>query len=58
LGNAIMLSWFLGHPVELPFDDNLYAERIAELARTSRYRKVVRSVEPMDVLKSFSGGTQ
>ena len=58
LGNAIMLSWFLGHPVELPFDDDLYAERIAELARTSRYRKVVRSVEPMDVLKSFSGGTQ
>jgi predicted dehydrogenase len=58
LGNAIMLSSFLGHPVELPFDDDLYAERIAELARTSRYRKVVRSVEPMDVRKSFSGGTQ
>jgi hypothetical protein len=58
LGNAIMLSSFLGRPVDLPFDDDLYADHIAELARASRYHKVVRDAEPMDVRESFSGGSQ
>jgi predicted dehydrogenase len=39
LGNAIMLSSFLGRPVDLPFDDDLYADKIAELALTSRFTK-------------------
>ncbi len=58
LGNAIMLSSFLGKPVELPFDDDLYADHLAELARTSRYQKTVRDAGQIDVTKSFSGGSQ
>lgn len=53
LGNAIMLSSFLKQPVEIPFDDALYAEKIAELARTSRFQKVVRQQETTDLGKSF-----
>jgi predicted dehydrogenase len=55
LGNAILLSSFLSRPVELPFDEDLYADKIAELARTSRYRKVVHEDTVMDARKSFSG---
>jgi predicted dehydrogenase len=54
LGNAIMLSSFLKQPVELPFDDDLYADKIAELARTSRFQKVVRLQDDVDVKKSFA----
>jgi len=39
LGNAIMLSSLLGQPVELPFDDDLYADKIEALARASRLRE-------------------
>lgn len=53
LGNAIMLSSFLQKPVELPFDDDLYADKIAELARTSRFQKVVRPHDD-DLTKSFA----
>jgi predicted dehydrogenase len=35
LGNAIMLSSFLGRPVDQPFDDDLYADKIADLARAT-----------------------
>jgi len=35
LGNAIMLSSFLGHPVELPFDEATYAGKLQELIRAS-----------------------
>ncbi len=58
LGNAIMLSSFLGKPVDMPFDDDLYADHIAELARNSRYQKTVRDAGQVDVRKSFSGGAQ
>jgi predicted dehydrogenase len=53
LGNAIMLSSFLGHPVDLPFDPDLYADRIEELAKTSSFQKVVQSGELGDPNKSF-----
>jgi predicted dehydrogenase len=33
LGNAILLSALLKAPVTLPFDDDVYADKIAELAR-------------------------
>jgi predicted dehydrogenase len=55
LGNAIMLSSFLKQSVELPFDDDLYADRLAELAKTSRFQKVVRLQDNSDFGKSFSG---
>jgi predicted dehydrogenase len=55
LGNAIMLSSFLKQTVEVPFDDALYAGKIAELASTSRFQKVVRKQEDSDMGKSFQG---
>jgi hypothetical protein len=55
LGNAIMLSSFLKQTVEVPFDDALYAGKIAELASASRFQKVVRKQEDTDMGKSFQG---
>ena len=55
LSNAIMLSSFKKQPVELPLDDDDYADRLAELARNSRFQKVVREQEDIDLSKSFSG---
>ncbi len=54
LGNAIMLSSLLKQTVELPIDDDLYAEKIAELARMSRFQKVVRLQEDTDINASFA----
>jgi len=53
LGNAIMLSSFLKQSVDVPFDDAQYAGQLAELARTSRFQKVVRPQESTDLSKSF-----
>jgi predicted dehydrogenase len=53
LGNAMMLSSFLKRPVDVPFDDALYASHLAELARTSRFQKVVRVQEDTDLTQSF-----
>lgn len=53
LGNAIMLSSFLKRPVDVPFDDQLYADQLAELARTSRFQKVVRVQDDLDITSSF-----
>lgn len=53
LGNAIMLSSFLKQPVDLPFDDDLYADKISELARTSRFQKSVH-LHNDDMSKSFA----
>jgi predicted dehydrogenase len=54
LGNSIMLSSFLNRTVELPIDDDLYADKIAELARTSRFQKVVRLQDDPNINKSFA----
>ena len=35
LANAIMLSSFTGHPVELPLDEEAYAQRLQELVASS-----------------------
>ena len=53
LGNAIMLSQFLGKPVELPFDADLYEAKLGELVRTSRFRKETREGRVDDFNKSF-----
>lgn len=55
LGNSMMLSSFLKQTVELPFDDDLYADKIADLARNSRFQKTVRVQNNSDISKSFSG---
>ena len=49
LGNGILLSQFLGRPVELPLDADAYEARLQELARTSRFnKKETKTVLPPD----------
>jgi predicted dehydrogenase len=58
LGNAMMLSSFVKQTVALPFDDDDYADRLLELAKNSRFQKVVKKAEASDFSKSFSGGAK
>ncbi len=53
LGNSIMLSSFLHQTVELPINDDLYADKIAELAKTSRFQKAETTAASDDFSKSF-----
>ncbi|MFC1996247.1 Gfo/Idh/MocA family protein [Chloroflexota bacterium] len=53
LGNAIMLSSFLGHPVEMPFDDEAYAAKLQDLIENSHFEKTVHEREITDFSKSF-----
>jgi predicted dehydrogenase len=53
LGNAIMLSSFLGHPVEIPMDEGAYAAKLQELIENSRFQKVVNDREITDFSISF-----
>lgn len=41
LGNAIMLSSWLGQTVEIPFDEDLYEKLLSERIATSRFQKTV-----------------
>ena len=41
LGNAIMLSSWLGKTVDLPLDEDLYEAKLTELIATSRFQKTV-----------------
>jgi predicted dehydrogenase len=53
LGNAIMLSSFLGHPIDLPLDAEAYAAKLQELIENSRFQKTVREREITDFSSSF-----
>ena len=53
VGNAIMLSSFLHQTVSLPINDEEYAARIADLAKGSRFQKVVNEHEINDFNQSF-----
>jgi predicted dehydrogenase len=53
LGNAIMLSSFLGHPIEMPFDGEAYAAKLQDLIANSRFQKTVRESEIADFSESF-----
>jgi predicted dehydrogenase len=53
LGNAIMLSSFLGHPIEMPFDDKAYAAKLQDLIKNSRFQKNVREREVTDFNESL-----
>jgi predicted dehydrogenase len=53
LGNAIMLSSFLGKPVELPIDAEIYAAKLQDLIRNSRFKKRVQERENTDFSSSF-----
>jgi predicted dehydrogenase len=55
IGNAMMLSSFLGRTVELPLDEDLYESKLQELISTSRYHKPeAASGEAADLDKSLS----
>jgi predicted dehydrogenase len=54
LSNGMMLSSFLGRPVDLPFDEDLYEARLQELAKTSRYQKKVTQMRVEDLGKSYT----
>jgi predicted dehydrogenase len=53
LGNAIMLSSFLGRPVDLPLDAALYASKLQDLIEGSQFKKVIREREITDFNSSF-----
>ena len=44
LSNAMHLSSWLGHPVEIPFDEELFLEKLNELRRTSKAKEHVSEV--------------
>jgi hypothetical protein len=53
LGNAIMLSSFLGRTVEMPIDEDLYQKKLTDLIEQSRYQKAGRDVADVDMGQSF-----
>ena len=53
LGNAIMMSSFLGHPIELPMDGEAYATRLQELITKSRFEKNVVERKFFDLEDSY-----
>ena len=54
LSNAMHLSAFLGKPVELPFDENLYYDELMKRVATSR-RKEGGTAVFADTANSFAG---
>lgn len=53
LGNAIMLSSFQGHPIELPLDADVYASKLQALIDGSHFEKAVHEREITDFSSSF-----
>jgi predicted dehydrogenase len=53
LGNAIMLSSFQGHPVDLPMDAAAYTAELEKLIKNSRFQKVVVERDVTDIGSSF-----
>jgi predicted dehydrogenase len=54
IGNAIMHSAFLGHPVDLPLDENAYAAKLKRLIKASDFKKAERNLGPVDLADSYS----
>ena len=54
LSNGMMLSSFLGKPLDLPFDEDAYEARLQELASTSRFQKMVNPMRVEDLGKSYT----
>ena len=53
LGNAMMLSSFLGCTIEMPLDDEAYAAKLQELITNSQFEKTVREQEVTNFSDSF-----
>lgn len=54
ISNAMHLSHFLGKPIELPFDEELYYEELMKRVKTSRRKENVVSVVA-DTSSSYAG---
>ncbi len=54
LSNAMHLSCFLGHPVEIPFDEDVYYEELMKRVKTSRRKENVQAVVA-DTSSSYAG---
>ena len=54
LSNAMHLSCFLGHPVEIPFDEDVYYEELMKRVKTSRRKENVQTVVA-DTSSSYAG---
>lgn len=54
LSNAMHLSCFLGHPVEIPFDEDVYYEELMKRVKTSRRKENVQAVVA-DTSDSYAG---
>ncbi len=53
IGNAIMMSSFLGHPIDLPMDAAAYAAKLQSLIENSRFEKDILEREINDFGSSF-----
>jgi predicted dehydrogenase len=53
LSNAILLSSFLRHPIDLPIDADAYAAKLQDLINNSTFNKVVVEREIDDIGSSF-----
>ena len=58
LSNAMHLSSWLGRPVTLPIDEDLFLEKLNELRRTSRVKENVQEVTFLTEGSSGSGGSE
>lgn len=54
LSNAMHLSCFLGHPVDIPFDEDVYYEELMKRVKTSRRKENVQAVVA-DTSSSYAG---
>ncbi len=55
LSNAMHLSSFLGKPVDLPFDHDVYYEELMKRVKTSRRKTNVASGTVVDLSDTFTG---
>ncbi len=56
LSNAMHLSSWLGRPVEIPFDADLYYEELMKRVATSKRRTEVRAVVVDDMGSTYNSG--
>lgn len=53
LGNAIMMSSFVGHPIDLPMDGEAYANKLEDLVKDSLFEKDIHEQDMEDFGNSF-----
>ncbi len=55
ISNAMHLSSWLGHPVSIPFDEDLFYEELTKRVKTSRRKDVTDSAPAADTSGSYGG---